>query len=380
MYYFDHSATSPTHPEVLQSYLTITERYFANPASIHKLGVASSRLLVQAKQQIKELFDIPTANGEVIFTSGGTESNNLAIFGLAYANQQKGKSLITSKIEHPSVLECFKRLETQGFSVTYLDVDQEGKVDLEQLKKALSKDTTLVSIMHVNNEVGTIQPLTQIKQLIQAHSTAIFHVDAVQSYGKLPVSLDAKNADVISISGHKINALRGSGALIMRHRYPLTPHMLGGGQESGLRSGTVAVNLAASLAKAMRLAKVNEEHAQYRKWKQAIVTAVEKMSALEIVGDKIGAPHIISIAMPKIKGEVAINFLQDREIIVSTSSACSSTQQSTSHVIEHIQLSRHLQNGVIRISFGMGNTDQQIEALIKGLNELNEFISKELSK
>lgn len=213
--YLDNSATTKPHPEVMQTFLQVNELYYANPASIHEAGVEANTLLMRAREQIANI--VQTETQDVIFTAGGTESNNFAIFGSAQANTHKGKHIVTTEIEHPSVLEAVKRLAQQGFDIDYLSVNEAGIISLDELRSKVRKDTILVSIMHVNNEMGAIQPIQEAAKIIHEQSRAIFHVDAVQSFGKIAVQFNGENGpDLITISGHKIHALKGSGALIFR--------------------------------------------------------------------------------------------------------------------------------------------------------------------
>ena len=235
MIYLDSSATTKPHKEVLDTFVQVNELYYANPASIHEAGVTANTLLTKAREQVAQILN--TEAKEVIFTAGGTESNNFAIFGTAYVSTHKGKHIITTEIEHPSVLEAVKRLAEEGFEVEYLTVNADGVISLEGLKRKVRKDTILVSIMHVNNEMGAIQPIEEAATIIHAQSRATFHVDAVPSFGKLPVAFNGDaGPDIVSISGHKIHALKGSGVIAFRKAFKIAPYLVGGGQEFGLRS------------------------------------------------------------------------------------------------------------------------------------------------
>lgn len=372
MIYLDHSATSPPNEEVIQSYVAVSTKYFANPSSLHKLGVEANELFEQATAQIKQLLSMP--QGEVIYTSGGTEANNLAIIGYARKNVHLGKHIVTTTIEHPSVLEACRALEKEGFTITYLPVDEQGQVVIEQLREALTDETILVSIMHVNNEMGATQNIRALKEVIQRHSQAVFHVDAVQSFGKIDVPFGIDGADMMSISAHKINGMRGSGALFLRHRYPLEPILYGGGQQQNIRSGTIPLAEAVALAKAMRLAIRTTEREEYRQWKNQMINHVESLSEIQVVGPHDGAAHIIALAIRGIRGEVAVNFLQQRDIIVSTSSACSSLDGTLSHVAEALKIPKEWASGIIRISLGVTITEEQIEQLLHALTALNEQV------
>lgn len=363
MIYLDNSATTKPHKEVLDTFVQVNEQYYANPASIHEAGVTAHALLTRAREQMAAL--LKTEADAIIFTAGGTESNNFAIFGTTRVATHKGKHILTTEVEHPSVLEAVKRLAEEGFEVEYLTVDAQGVISLDELRQKVRKDTVLVSIMHVNNEMGAIQPIDEAARIIHAGSRALFHVDAVQSFGKLPITFNGEaGPDLISISGHKIHALKGSGVLAMRkHQTAIAPFIVGGGQEFGLRSGTVAVPQAVALAKGARLAVEGLEarFSQYTKWQRelrAFLAGFER--DVYLVSTEQGAPYITSLSVRGLKGEVLINALQKQGVIVSTSSACSSKQTTTSHVIEALQVAPHFKKGVLRLSFGMQTTEADI--------------------
>lgn len=358
MIYFDNSATTAPDDSVLSSFIEVNKRFFANPASIHLIGKQAEALLEKSRAQILTILGVP--DGQVIFTSGGTEANNLAVIGFARALRSRGNHLITTRIEHPSVLFAMEYLETQGFEVDYLAVDEQGMISTGELKSKLRSETIVVSIMHVNNEIGTIQPLAECARIIKQHSRALFHSDAVQSFGKLPVSLTDDGPDAITISAHKINGLKGSGLLAFRKGIPPQALNFGGGQEHGLRSGTVAVADAVALARAIRISSIEEEQQDFRQWRNRLIHFIEPFKDVIVLAPDKAAPHIISIAFYKVKGEVAVNFFQEKGITVSTSSACSSKSGAAGHVIESIGLAEKYKNGVIRVSFGKDNSEQHV--------------------
>ncbi|MEK4171926.1 cysteine desulfurase family protein [Lysinibacillus sp. FSL L8-0312] len=370
--YLDNSATTKPLTEVMQTFMVVNEQYYANPASIHAMGVEANDLLMRAREQVADILQTEAKN--VLFTSGGTESNNAAIFGIARSNTHIGKHILTTEIEHPSVLETVKQLTKEGYEVDYLRVDQHGVISLEELRAKIRKDTILVSIMHVNNEMGAIQPIKEAAAMIHEMSRAALHVDAVQSFGKLAVSFNGEEGpDSIAISGHKIHGFKGSGVLAFRKSMRWQPYALGGGQEFGLRSGTVAVPQAAALAKAARLAveTLNDRAMKYRQWQDEIRTQLKGYGeAVHILSTPQGAAHILSFSVRDLKGEVIINAMQKRGIIVSTSSACSSKQTKASHVVEALHLDEHYKKGVIRMSFGAHNTAQDIEKFKQVLAEV----------
>ena len=258
--YLDNASTSKVDPEVLESFNQITLKYFANSSSIHRLGQESNRLLEKSREQILSLLNL--THHEVIFTSGATEANNLAIKGYALANSNRGDHIITSATEHPSVLNTFKQLEKYGFKVTVLPVNEKGVIEVNSLRDAISDKTILVSIMSVNNEIGAINPIKEIGEYLKKYPKIAFHVDMTQAIGKVNIPLE--NVDMFTFAGHKIHGLLGSGALIKEKKIIIEPQNNGGGQENGLRSGTNTVALSASLAKALRLAIINQE-ANYKK-------------------------------------------------------------------------------------------------------------------
>lgn len=379
MIYLDNSATTKPYKEVLNTFIQVNESFYANPASIHEAGVESNTLLDRARAQMAKI--LGTDDRQVLFTAGGTESNNFAIFGIAKANTHKGKHIITTEIEHASVLESIRVLQADGYEIDYLSVDSNGVISLQELQEKLRKDTVLVSIMHVNNEMGAIQPIEEAAKIIHESSRATFHVDAVQSFGKMPIYFkDDAGPDIISISGHKIHGLKGSGVIAFRKKMNIAPLLLGGGQEYGLRSGTVAVPQAVALAKAARMAVENLEQSmkKYRKWHNELMEFLTSFgSVIHILSTPNGAAHILSFSVKDLKGEILINALQKRGIIVSTSSACSSKQKKTSHVVLALKTPPNFVNGVIRLSFGGLTTDEDIQQFKKAFTEVMKELKGE---
>lgn len=376
MAYFDNSATTRPDEEVLTSFVEANRRFFANPASIHGKGREAEALLERSREQIRSL--VGSQDAEVIFTSGGTEANNLAVIGFAYALRSRGSHIITTAIEHPSVLNACQFLERNGFEVDYLPVDEQGRISLEQLAQLVRKETTVVSIMHVNNEIGTIQPIEQAVDIVHQNSRAIFHSDCVQCFGKLPVKLHKNGPDAITVSAHKINGLKNSGVLVMKKGMTPSPINFGGGQEKGIRSGTVSVPNAVAAAKAMRLSAVEQENETYRKWRNRLIRFVDQYEGVQVIAPQCGAPHIVSLAFSKIKGEVAVNYFQENGIYLSTSSACSSKSSNAGHVIEAIHLNQDYKFGVVRISFGKDNTDEEISKFETVFSAFMKLLGREL--
>ncbi|WP_438311503.1 cysteine desulfurase family protein [Sporosarcina sp. FA9] len=374
MIYLDNSATTVPSEEVLEAFVEANRKYYANPASIHLAGKNADNLLERSRKQILSLLEAP--EGEVIFTSGGTEANNLAIIGLAYANRAKGSHIITTRIEHPSVLNAMIYLEQMGFEIDYLTCDKQGLISSLELKEKIRKNTILVSIMHVNNEIGTVQPIAEFAKIIKDNSRAVFHTDAVQSYGRLPISLAGIGPDAITVSAHKINGLKGSGLLALRKGLVIKAVSFGGGQENGHRSGTVSVPNAAVFAKAMRLISLEDKTTSNTHWRNLLIDFMKNFNDVLILAETSGAPHILSIAFNKIKGEIAVNFFQENGVIVSTSSACSSKSGRASHVIEEIDIAERFKQGVIRISFGQNNTEEDIFEFKKVFNKFMKLLGR----
>jgi cysteine desulfurase len=378
MLYLDNSATTQPYPEVISTFTKVTEVYFANPSSLHKLGSEAESLLNQSRKQVAHLLGVQEQ--EVIFTSGGTEGNNLAIKGAALANKHKGRHIITSVVEHPSVLESFKQLEqVHGFDVTYLPVDENGRVSIERMKKEIREDTILVSIMHVNNEVGTIQPVTEIGQLIKQYPNVLLHVDNVQGITKVPLDLKKANIDLCSISGHKFHGLNGTGALFVRTGVDLLPLFSGGLQELQLRSGTESLAGNVAFAKALRMAS---ERAEKQSLTMKNTYTKLKRELMNIDGVIVNtpqentAPHIINFSVPSVKAEVLIHYLGERNIFVSTTSACSSRRKAISDTLLAMNKHQDVAKSAIRVSLSLDQNEEIINPFIKTLSNGIEKLSK----
>lgn len=374
MIYLDNSATTKVLPEIMDTFIAVNEKYWANPSSIHEFGHNTNELLQSAREQVAEI--LHTSSSKIYFTSGGTESNNLAIFGLANKYKFRGKHILVSKIEHPSVLEAAKQLNTLGFEVEFIPVDSKGIIDLVELQKLLRKETSLVSVMHVNNEIGAIQPIEAISKMVRSNSKAVIHIDAVQSFGKLPIDFKRYDIDAITISSHKIHGLKGSGLLALSKTREVEPMILGGGQEAGIRSGTTPVPLAVCTAKAIRIASASLEKntTEMKRLTEELVHFLRGFENIKIISPDTRAPHIVTFSVRKVKGEVIINALQKRNVIVSTSSACSSRQTKTSHVLQAMHISDDYIKGVIRLSISTLTTEQEIDAFKKIFTEVINVI------
>lgn len=373
--YLDNAATTKVDPEVLNSYNQITLKYFANPSSIHSLGQESSRLLDKSREQILNVLKL--THHDVIFTSGATEANNLAIKGYCFANRSRGKHIITSSTEHPSVLNTVLEMQDFGFEVTVLPVNKEGQIEVKTLKDAIREDTILVSLMMVNNEVGAINPIKEVGEYLKKFPKIAFHVDMVQAIGKLP--LDFNNIDMFSIAGHKIHGLLGSGLLIKEKKILLKAVNQGGGQENNLRSGTNTLALSASLAKALRLSIEGEAN----NFKKVKVLSERLLGYLKDNKDKYlinsyneDNPYIVNFSLLHHKASVVVEALSNRGIMVSSLSACHAKNEDYSKVVYAMYQDLNLAHNTIRISFDKDNTIEEVEALIKNLEEILKEIKQ----
>ncbi|WP_163581633.1 cysteine desulfurase family protein [Gracilibacillus saliphilus] len=377
MIYLDNSATTKPNPQVLDSFTKASTGYFGNASSIHGIGMDAERLLRKSREQASSLLEVNP--NEIIFTSGGTEGNNLAIKGIALEHQNRGKHIITSSIEHPSVIETCQGLEALGFEVTYLDVDESGLVDIDNLKKKMREDTILVSIMHVNNEIGTIQPIKEIGEIVQSYPKAFFHVDHVQGYGKVPINIQASHVDLCTISGHKIHGLKGTGVLYVKQTVKLFSLAHGGGQERRIRSGTENVAGIVSLVKAMRLAKEKQSELSKKltTLKHALMEQLQTLDRVVINTPKIAsAPHIVNFSVRGLKPEVVIHALEEFDIFISTKSACSSKSADESAVLIACGKDRDIAISGLRISMSYETTKDEIDYFFQKLTEVIKKLSE----
>lgn len=364
MIYFDNSATTKVYPEVLTTYTKVSEAIWGNPSSLHKMGENAYNLLEQSRAQIAEL--LGCQKEEIFFTSGGTEGDNWAIKGTALEKGIYGKHLITTQVEHPAVLNSMKQLEKLGFEVTYLPVDENGRVSVLDLKQALRKDTILVSVMAVNNEVGTIQPLKEIARVLADHPKVHFHVDAVQAVGKgLTDLIMDERVDLVTFSGHKFHAPRGVGFLYKKAGRKLAPLLSGGGQEKNLRSSTENLPAIAAMAKALRLLLENETKnvAHEQAIRQKIfehLQAFDKVTLFSQLDDKF-APHILCFAIAGVRGETIVHAFEDQGVFISTTSACSSKKGQVSSTLHAMQVDDKIATSAVRVSLDENNTMAQAD-------------------
>ncbi|MBC1248345.1 cysteine desulfurase [Listeria welshimeri] len=376
MIYFDNSATTKPNDAVLETYTKVASNYFANPSSLHRFGAKSKELLDASRKQIATMLGV--LSEEIIFTSGGSEGNNLAIKGLAYSYKNRGNHIITSRIEHPSVRIVMEELESNGFRVTYLQVNKNGVIDLEELKAALTKETILISIMGVNNEVGSIQPLQEIGETIANREHTFFHVDFVQGIGKVPLEIGQMAIDLLTFSGHKFHALRGTGVLFKKKNVHLHPEILGGGQEMGYRSGTENLAGGVALAKALRLALENEQNtSELIEIRDYLLSEIAYMPDMTVHTKKsVAAPHIICFSAKGHRGEVLVHALEKEDIYISTTSACSSKQKLASSTLKAMGVTDEEATGAVRVSLSYENRLSEAKIFIQKLQEIIENLNK----
>ena len=370
MIYIDNSATTKQYPQVTETMTKYMEEYFGNPSSMYQLGLDSEKAVKHARKQVEEAMG--AGNGTLIFTSGGTEADNTAIFGAARALRRRGNRIITSAVEHPAVLECCKRLEQDGYDVVYVGVDDKCRLDLERLEDAIDENTILVSLMQVNNEAGTIMPVDAVKDLMKKkNAPGWFHCDAVQSFGKLQVP---ESADLISVSSHKIHGPKGAGALFVRKGIHLPALIEGGGQEHGNRSGTENVPAITGFGTAAELSAKDrdEERQRVSVMRRALLKGLKdnledlRINSVEEVGVASGqcCSSILNISFLGTRGEVLLHTLEQDGIYVSTGSACSSNKKGQSHVLGAMGLKDREIEGALRFSFGRFNEIDEMEIIV----------------
>ncbi len=373
--YLDHAATSPMNPMVIEEMTSVMNETFGNPSSIHSFGRASRHLVDNARTLIAQ--SINGDYNDIIFTSGGTEADNLAVIGAAQANKSKGKHIITTQIEHHAVLHACKYLESQGFEVTYLPVDASGRVSMEDLQNELRTDTILVTIMYGNNEVGTIQPIEEIGQLLKGH-TAYFHTDAVQVFGLTKIDVRALGIDLLSVSGHKINGPKGIGFLYNHKSVELQPGLYGGEQERKRRAGTENVPAIVGLGRAVEVAQASMEEKQksYSEFRALLRKTLKDSGVIfeENGSLEYGLPHVLNLSFPGTDVESMLVNLDMSGIAVSSGSACTAGSIEPSHVLVAMfgEQSEKTRNS-IRFSFGQGNTNEQI---VWTANEIAKIVKR----
>ncbi len=377
--YLDNSATTRSFDEVVALMNRIMCEDYGNPSSLHRKGVQAENHVRYAKSVIAG--NLKVNEKEIFFTSGGTEADNLAIIGAARAACRSGRHLITTQIEHPAVLQTMKYLESEDFRVTYLPVDEKGCIRLEDLERAITGETILVSIMHTNNEVGSLQPIAQAGALIKKMNPRIlFHVDAVQGYGKFKIHPKKLKIDMMSVSGHKIHGPKGVGFLYVDEKVKIKPILFGGGQQSGIRSGTENVPGIAGMAKAVELIynDLDGEVEKLYHLKKAFVEGLQKLDGIVVNGwaDEQGAPHIVSVSVSGVRSEVLLHALEDKGIYVSAGSACSAKKPQPSATLQAMGVKKELLESTIRFSFSVFTTMEEIQYTLQAMYDIIPLLRK----
>lgn len=377
--YLDNSATTKPYDEVVKEMSEVMSSNFGNPSSLHKMGFQAEKKVKESRLRIAEALGADP--GEVYFTGSGTEGDNIAILGGARALKRKGKKIITSAVEHPAVLETFKALEQEGFKAVYLDTDSYGTVNTDQLKSELDDETVLVSLMHVNNELGTIQPVEEAGRLVKSLEKTLFHVDGVQSFGKLKMKPVVSAADMVSVSAHKIHGPKGMGALYIKKGVNIKSPVTGGGQEKNIRSGTENVPGIAGFGKAAELAyrdfdKNIENMKSVRKYLlEGIKSEIDDIKINSFEDDRCAA-SVLNVSFLGVRGEVLLHMLEQKDIFVSTGSACSSNKKGQSHVLKAAGLTDEEIEGAVRFSFSRFNTVEEMDYVIANLKKSVEDIRR----
>ena len=377
--YLDHAATTTIDPAVRDLMLQVLEQDFGNPSSMHMKGVDAEEYIRKASEEVARA--IGAKPKEIVFTSGGTESNNLAIIGGAMAHRRAGKHIITSKIEHASVLSPMDFLAKEGYEITYIGTDEHGCIDVRELADAIREDTILVSLMYVNNEIGAIEPISEIAKLIHAaNPRTLFHVDAVQAFGKLSFKVATLGCDLLSMSGHKIHGPKGSGALYIKDKTLIRPIIYGGGQQRDMRSGTENVPAIAGMGLATEriydgLAEKMERVARLKK------KLIDGATALPDVVDHSGeAPHVVSLSFVGVRAEVMLHALEDKGVYVSAGSACSSNKKKESGVLHAIGLPKEQLESTLRFSLSDVTTEEEIDGALAAIGELLPVLRRYTAK
>ena len=365
--YLDNSATTRVCEKSAEKVLELMTQCYGNPSSLHKKGLEAQREVAHARQAVA--VSLGAQPREIIFTSGGTEANNLAVLGGAAAGRRRGKRIVTTAIEHPSVLEPMRQLEKEGFEVVFLTPDADGRVPEEAVLKAVTGDTILISVMAVNNELGSIQPIEVLKKAVKrAGAPALVHVDGVQAYGKLPLRPEKLGIDLLTVSGHKINGPKGVGALYVSKNARILPRTFGGGQERELRPGTEAAPLIAGLGAAVEeLPDWRQAYSRMEKLRDYTLQKLSGLEGVEVNSPVEGLPYLLNFSAVGIRSETMLHFLAQRGIYVSSGSACAKGKQS--HVLKAAGLPDSRISSAIRVSFSRENTERDADALAEGVRE-----------
>lgn len=371
--YFDNSATTQVFDSVKDAVVHAMTVDYGNAAARHMKGVDAEHLIKDAKKEIAK--SLKVQEKEILFTSGGTESNNTALIGVALANKRAGKHLITTAVEHPSIYNTMSFLEELGFTVTYLPVNEYGLISPEELEDAVRDDTILVSVMYVNNEIGAVEPVEELsKRIKRKNPGTLFHVDAIQAYGKYQIRPKKQGIDLLSVSGHKIHGPKGVGFLYIDEKVKIRPILFGGGQQKGMRSGTENVPGCAGLAAAVREVYTNQEQKVEHLYalRERLIEGIKTIPEVTINGyeDRRNAPQIVSASFGGVRSEVLLHALEDKGIYVSSGSACSSSHPGVSGTLKGIGVKKELLDSTLRFSFGAFNTEEEVDYCIERLKEL----------
>lgn len=377
--YFDNSATTPVYPEVRDLMVKIMEEDYGNPSSLHMKGVTAARYIKEARESLAgEMKVMPK---EIVFTSGGTESNNMALIGGALANRRAGNKIITTSVEHASVGSTMDFLAAMGFDVVRIGVDSSGQIDMNQLMSEVDDDTIIVSVMYVNNEIGAVMPIADIARLIkEKNPNVLFHVDAIQAFGKYRIYPKRMGIDMMSISGHKFHGPKGVGALFIRDRVKVKPIIYGGGQQSGMRSGTENVPGIAGMALAAEITYngLEEKMEHLRQLKEHLISELTQID--DVYSNSGDAPHIASITFKGVRSEVMLHALEEREVYVSSGSACSSNKQHASGTLKAIGLPQDKLESTLRFSFSPENTMEQVDYAVECCRQLLPVLRRYVRK
>lgn len=381
--YLDNSATTPAFSEVAELVCKLMTQDYGNPSSMHRKGYEAEIYVRKSREIFADILKV--SEKEIYFTSGGTESDNMALAGAAMANRRSGNHLITTRIEHPAVRSTMKYLEENGFQVDYLDVDENGQICPDELRDKITDQTILVSIMHVNNEIGSVEPLETAGALIkQCNPGCLFHVDDIQGFGKLRVYPKKWKIDMLSVSGHKIHGPKGVGVLYVSDKAKIAPIIFGGGQQAGLRSGTENVPGIAGIGKAAEMiyAQIGKTVPELYRLKKIFVDEVQKIPDVTVNGftDERSAPHIVSVSVKGVRSEVLLHALEERGVYVSAGSACASNKTAASETLKAIGLPKELLEATVRFSFSVHTTEEEIRYALHMMEEtvpaLRKFVRR----
>ncbi|GAB7386495.1 cysteine desulfurase family protein [Bacillaceae bacterium] len=379
--YLDHAATTPVHPRVVEAMLPYLQDHFGNPSSIHRFGRQARLAIDRARETVASA--LGAEPHEIVFTSGGTEADNLALIGAAYANRKKGRHIITTQVEHHAVLHTCQHLESMGFRVTYLPVDETGKVSAQAVKEAISEETILISVMYGNNEVGTIQPVTEIGEIARERGI-VFHTDAVQAFGIVPLDVEALGVDLLSVSAHKINGPKGIGALYVSQKIRISPHIHGGSQERNRRAGTENVAAIVGFTEAVRIAleEMETRREKYRAFRELMLEVWRREGVPFVVNGhpEDHLPHILNVSFPGTETETMLMNLDIAGIAAASGSACSSGSLELSHVLRAMCLQEETMKSAIRFSFGLGNTAEEVKEAARKAGQIAKKIAEKRGK